>query len=55
MEYRDHGRTRLQVAARCLGTMPFGWTTDEASFFAIRDAFRREDGNFIDTANLHTT
>jgi aryl-alcohol dehydrogenase-like predicted oxidoreductase len=35
--------------------MQFGWTADEAASFAIMDAFARNGGNFIDTADIYTT
>ncbi len=55
MEYRALGRTGLQVSELCLGTMQFGWTTDEAAAVAVMDAFREAGGNFIDTADIYTT
>lgn len=41
------GRTSLQVSELCLGTLNFGWRTDEALSFAILDAYRAAGGNFI--------
>jgi aryl-alcohol dehydrogenase-like predicted oxidoreductase len=55
MEYRNLGRTGLKVSELCLGTMQFGWTTDEAASFAVMDAFREAGGNFMDTADIYTT
>ena len=55
MDYRKLGRTGLQVSELCLGTMQFGWTTDEAASLAVLDAFREAGGNFIDTADIYTT
>ncbi len=55
MEYRSLGRTGLQVSELCLGTMQFGWTTDEAASVAVLDAFREAGGNFVDTADIYTT
>ncbi len=54
MEYRALGRTGLQVSEVCLGTMQFGWTTDEASAFQVMDAFFDAGGNFIDTADVYS-
>jgi aryl-alcohol dehydrogenase-like predicted oxidoreductase len=54
MEYRRLGRTGLKVSALCLGTMQWGWTTDEKSAFEIMDAFLEEGGNFIDTADIYS-
>ncbi|TMF14037.1 MAG: aldo/keto reductase, partial [Chloroflexi bacterium] len=38
MHLRPLGRTGLQVSNLCLGTMQFGWTTDERASFAVMDA-----------------
>ncbi len=54
MNYRRLGRTGLQVSELCLGTMQFGWTTDEDSAFAVMDAFTEAGGNFIDTADVYS-
>jgi aryl-alcohol dehydrogenase-like predicted oxidoreductase len=45
----------LKVSELCLGTMQFGWTADEATSFAVMDAFAAAGGNFIDTADIYTT
>lgn len=55
MNYRRLGRTGLKVSELCLGTMQFGWTTDEANSLAVLDEFVRSGGNFIDTADIYTT
>lgn len=55
MHYRKLGRTGLKVSELCLGTMQFGWTTDEANSLAVMDAFVAAGGNFIDTADIYTT
>ncbi len=54
MEYRNLGRTGLKVSELCLGTMQFGWTTDEENAFAIMDAFLEPGGNFLDTADVYS-
>ncbi len=54
MKYRHLGRTGLKVSEICLGTMQWGWTTDEAAGFAVMDAFMEAGGNFIDTADIYT-
>ncbi|MCS6845888.1 MAG: aldo/keto reductase [Caldilineales bacterium] len=54
MEYRKLGRTGLKVSELCLGTMQFGWTADEATSWAIMDAFVEAGGNFIDTADIYS-
>jgi aryl-alcohol dehydrogenase-like predicted oxidoreductase len=55
MKYREIGQTGLQVSELCLGTMQFGWTTDEASAFEVMDAFVEAGGNFIDTADIYSS
>lgn len=54
MKFRMLGQTELQVSELCLGTMQFGWTTDEASGFEVMDAFLEAGGNFIDTADVYS-
>ncbi|MGB5932879.1 MAG: aldo/keto reductase [Anaerolineae bacterium] len=54
MKYRNLGRTGLKVSELCLGTMQFGWTTDEENAFAIMDAFLEAGGNFLDTADVYS-
>lgn len=54
MNYRRLGRTGLKVSELCLGTMQFGWTADEATSFAMMDAFVASGGNFIDTADVYS-
>ncbi len=54
MEYRTLGRTGLKVSELCLGTMQFGWTTDETSAFEVMDAYFEAGGNFIDTADVYS-
>jgi len=55
MEYRRLGRTGLKVSELCLGTMQFGWTTDEKNSVEVMDAFVAAGGTFIDTADIYTT
>ena len=45
------GRVSLKVSQLCLGTMNFGYRTDEATSSAILDRFLEAGGNFLDTAN----
>lgn len=47
IKQRTLGRTGLKVSELCLGTMNFGWTTDEQKSFAILDAYFEAGGNFI--------
>lgn len=54
MDYRNLGRTGLQVSELCLGTMQWGWTADEETSFEVMDAFVEAGGNFIDTADVYS-
>ena len=47
------GRVTLTVSEICLGTMYFGYRTDEATSFAILDRFAEAGGTFLDTANCY--
>src|SRR5580693_8934161 len=47
------GRVSLKVSELCLGTMYFGYRTDEATAFAILDRFSEAGGTFLDTANCY--
>ncbi|MGH3400421.1 MAG: aldo/keto reductase [Streptosporangiaceae bacterium] len=44
-------RVSLTVSELCLGTMYFGYRTDEQASFAILDRFLEAGGTFLDTAN----
>lgn len=54
MNYKKLGRTGVKVSPLCLGTMQWGWTTDEKNAFAVMDAFVEAGGNFIDTADVYS-
>ncbi|MCA9933625.1 MAG: aldo/keto reductase [Ardenticatenaceae bacterium] len=54
MEYRRLGRTGLKVSTICLGTMQFGWTTDEATAHTIMDKAVELGCNFFDTADIYS-
>ncbi len=54
MEYRKLGRTGLEISELALGTMQFGWTTDEENAFAVMDAYLEAGGNLIDTADVYS-
>ena len=53
MDYTHLGRTGLSVSRLCLGTMNFGWHTDEPASHAIMDAALDAGINFFDTANVY--
>ena len=53
MKYANLGRTGLKVSRLCLGTMNFGWSTDEPTSFRIMDRALELGINFFDTANVY--
>jgi aryl-alcohol dehydrogenase-like predicted oxidoreductase len=53
MDYRQLGRTGLQVSPLCLGTMNFGPHTTEADSHALMDHALSVGINFFDTANVY--
>ncbi|MFF3331861.1 aldo/keto reductase [Streptomyces sp. NPDC002888] len=53
MTYNHLGRTGLKVSKLGLGTMNFGWVTDESTGFAILDRAVEEGINFVDTADVY--
>lgn len=55
MEYRRLGRTGLKVSELCMGSMQFGWTTDEEHAHQVLDAFVASGGNFVDSADVYST
>jgi len=55
MQYTTLGRTGLQVSRLCLGTMTFGWSSDETTSFTIMDASIEHGITFFDTANIYST
>ncbi len=53
MEYRQLGKTDLQVSALCLGTMTFGEQNTQDEAFGQLDHAIASGINFIDTAELY--
>ena len=53
MKYRTigDGDQSIRVSALCLGTMLYGWRTDEETAFAILDRYVERGGTWLDTAN----
>jgi aryl-alcohol dehydrogenase-like predicted oxidoreductase len=47
MNKRKLGRTNLHVSELCLNTTKFGWLNDEASSFALLDAYYTCGGSFL--------
>jgi aryl-alcohol dehydrogenase-like predicted oxidoreductase len=54
MKKRRLGRSDIEVAPFCFGGNVFGWTADEATSFALLDAFIGEGFDFIDTADAYS-
>jgi aryl-alcohol dehydrogenase-like predicted oxidoreductase len=54
MKYTTLGRTGLQISRLCLGTMTFGWSSDEATSFAIMNKAFESGINFFDTADIYS-
>jgi aryl-alcohol dehydrogenase-like predicted oxidoreductase len=54
MTPRALGRSGLQVAPLALGGNVFGWTADEATSFAVLDAFVDGGFNLTDTADVYS-
>lgn len=54
MEYRRLGRTGLKVSTICLGTMQWGWTTDESSAQQVMTRAVELGCNFFDTADVYS-
>ena len=53
MEYKNFGRTGVQVSRICLGCMMFGWRTTEGDSIKIIDKAIADGINFLDTANVY--
>src|SRR3954467_15322009 len=53
MQYKQLGRTGLRGSRLALGTMNFGFVTEEAAAFRIMDAALESGINFIDTADVY--
>lgn len=54
VEKRPIGGSGIEVAPLALGGNVFGWTADEATSFAILDAFVDAGGTMIDTADVYS-
>ncbi|MGW3095976.1 aldo/keto reductase [Streptomyces sp. NPDC001102] len=51
---RKLGNSDLEVFPLSLGGNVFGWTADEATSFAVLDAYTAAGGNFVDTADSYS-
>ena len=54
MDKRRIGQSDLEITPLVLGGNVFGWTADEATSFAILDAFVDAGGTMIDTADVYS-
>jgi aryl-alcohol dehydrogenase-like predicted oxidoreductase len=54
MDMRKLGRSDLSIAPLMLGGNVFGWTADQATSFAILDAFVDAGFNAVDTADVYS-
>ena len=54
MEKRKLGRTGLEIVPLVFGGNVFGWTADEATSFALLDAWVERGFNAVDTANVYS-
>ncbi len=54
MQKRALGRSDINITPLMLGGNVFGWTADEATSFAVLDAFVAAGGNAIDTADVYS-
>lgn len=54
MDRRPLGRTGLSIAPLVFGGNVLGWTIDEATGFAVLDAFVDHGFNAIDTADVYS-
>jgi aryl-alcohol dehydrogenase-like predicted oxidoreductase len=54
MERRKLGKTGLEIAPLVFGGNVFGWTADEATSFALLDAFLDAGFNAVDTADAYS-
>lgn len=52
MKQRILGCTSLKISELCLGTMNFGWQTDESVSLAILDAYHASGGSFVQAFGL---
>ena len=54
IEKRAVGSSGMSIAPLVLGGNVFGWTADEATSFAVLDAFVDSGGTMIDTADVYS-
>lgn len=54
MQTRRLGNSGIEIVPLMLGGNVFGWSSDEATSFAVLDAFADRGFNAIDTANIYS-
>lgn len=54
MQMRELGRSGLKIAPIAFGGNVFGWTANEATSFALLDAFVDDGFNLVDTADIYS-
>jgi len=54
MRKRRIGKSELEIVPLAVGGNVFGWTADEATSFALLDAFVDAGGTMIDTADVYS-
>ena len=55
MKLKKLGRTGTLVSELCLGTMTFGWQTDEETSHRMLGRYVEAGGNFLDTSNVYSS
>ncbi|RCH55244.1 aldo/keto reductase [Mucilaginibacter hurinus] len=55
MQYREIGKSGIQVAPLAFGGNVFGWTANEKTSFNLLDMFVDNGLNLIDTADMYST
>jgi len=55
MHQRNLGKSDIAITPLMLGGNVFDWTADEATSFAILDAFVAQGGNSVDTADAYSS
>src|SRR5690349_3459154 len=53
MQYKQLGRTGLRISVLCLGTVNFGWMSDDRESGAVMDRALDMGINFFDTADSY--
>lgn len=54
MDYKNLGKTDLNLSRLCLGTMTMGWTSSKEESFAVMDYAFKHGINIFDTADVYS-